>query len=139
MFSFLISISTNKLEEISTDEKRLLESTAHLISQGQPVLLNLYPSFLPRYGQPDPWASLAEQLGIEASTGAVLLQESVDVEGDVVVQMFHLWSFRRPTCGRSDDLLLVVQPYLWSRRWPTCGRSDDVLVVVQMAYLCSFR
>lgn len=75
--------------EIGSAEKRLLEATSHLLDQGASVLLSLYPSFLPRYGQPDPWASLAAELGLEADTGAVLLQEAVDVDGDVVVQMFQ--------------------------------------------------
>lgn len=75
--------------EIGSDERRLLEATSHLIDQGESVLLSLYPSFLPRYGQPDPWARLSAKLGIEADTGAVLLEEAVDVDGKVVVQMFQ--------------------------------------------------
>ena len=75
--------------EIGSAEKRLLEATSHLLDQGESVLLSLYPSFLPRYGQPDPWAAMAAEFGIEADTGAVLLQETVDVNGDVVVQMFQ--------------------------------------------------
>jgi len=75
--------------EISSAEKRLLEATSHLLDQGESVLLSLYPSFLPRYGQPDPWAAMAAEFGIEADTGAVLLEETVDVNGDVVVQVFQ--------------------------------------------------
>jgi len=75
--------------ELSKGERRLLEETSHLLDQGESVLINLYPSYMPRYGQPDPWASLLEPYGIEASTGTVLLEESLDEGGEPVVQMFQ--------------------------------------------------
>lgn len=81
--------SQRKGFEITSGEKRLLESTAFLIEQGEPVLISLYPSFLPRYGQPDPWAQIVVGLGIEAATGTVLLEETINPDGDVDVQMFQ--------------------------------------------------
>lgn len=75
--------------EIGASERRLLEAAAHLIEQGEPVLVNLYPSFLPRYGQADPWASLVSGLGLQADTGSVLLQETIDGQGELAVQMFQ--------------------------------------------------
>ena len=75
--------------EIGTAERRLLEATSHLIDQGASVLVSLYPSFLPRYGQADPWAELVAGIGIEADTGSVLLEETVDGDGKIVVQMFQ--------------------------------------------------
>ena len=83
--------------EIDAAERRLLEAVTHLIDQGAPVLVSLYPSFLPRYGQSDPWADLVGQMGIEADTGSVVLEEAVDGEGEIIVKMFQqLTEFTAP-------------------------------------------
>ncbi len=83
--------------EIDPAERRLLEAVSHLIDQGDSVLVSLYPSFLPRYGQSDPWAGLVSRMGIEADTGSVVLEEAVDGEGEIVVQMFQqLTEFTAP-------------------------------------------
>ncbi|MDG2291896.1 MAG: hypothetical protein P8L37_04490, partial [Phycisphaerales bacterium] len=80
--------------EITEAEKRLLEESANLIEAGDSVLINLYPSYLPRYGLSDPWAQLLEPLGLEASTGTVLLEETIGADGGKAVQMYqHLVEF----------------------------------------------
>ena len=53
---------------------RLLRTAADLIAEGQPVLVSVYPSLLPKYGHPDPWADLVTPLGVEADTGHVIFE-----------------------------------------------------------------
>lgn len=80
--------------EITDAEKRLLEASVNLIEGGDSILLNLYPSYLPRYGLSDPWAQLLEPIGLTASTGEVLLEETIGPDGEKAVQMYqHLVEF----------------------------------------------
>lgn len=80
--------------EITDAEKRLLEASVNLIDGGDSILLNVYPSYLPRYGLPDPWAELLEPIGLTASTGEVLLEETIGPDGEKAVQMYqHLVEF----------------------------------------------
>jgi len=60
--------------EITPRERSLLDSTETLITNNEPVMLNLQPSLLPRYGQQDPWALLVQSVGLEADTGRVLVE-----------------------------------------------------------------
>lgn len=60
--------------QISKAEQALLMATARLIEDGQPVLLSVYPSLMPRYGQPDPWTSLAEPFGLAVDTAQVIFE-----------------------------------------------------------------
>ena len=55
-------------------EQRLLDSTRGLLAGNEPVLLNLQPSLLPRYGQKDPWSALAESIGVRADTKHVVAE-----------------------------------------------------------------
>jgi len=61
--------------EISRREQLLLDTTAGLLAGNEAVMLNLQPSLLPRYGQVDPWAKLLTELGVQANTSKVLLQQ----------------------------------------------------------------
>jgi hypothetical protein len=60
--------------ELTLKERSLLDSTETLIANNEPVMLNLQPSLLPRYGQQDPWSLLAQSVGLEADTGRVLVE-----------------------------------------------------------------
>ncbi|MEO1945066.1 MAG: hypothetical protein ABGY11_12265, partial [Candidatus Thioglobus sp.] len=60
--------------ELSPREQKLLESVRGLIAADEPIMLNMQPSILPRYGQQDPWASLAESLGVTVDTKHVLVE-----------------------------------------------------------------
>lgn len=60
--------------ELSPREQTLLESVRGLIAADEPILLNMQPSLLPRYGQQDPWATLAESLGVTADTKHILVE-----------------------------------------------------------------
>ena len=72
--------------ETTPAERTLLTATRRLIEDGEPVLLGLYPSFLPRYGQRDPWAALAAMLGVDANTGSVVLERVATGPGERDVQ-----------------------------------------------------
>lgn len=65
--------------ELSANERALLRTAEQLIEEGEPVILNLYPSLRPRYDQADPWTVAAAQLGVEADTAQVLV-ETVQLE-----------------------------------------------------------
>ena len=61
--------------EISQREQTLLDAVTGLLAGNEAVMLNVQPSLLPRYGQVDPWAKLLLQLGVEANTSKVVLQQ----------------------------------------------------------------
>jgi hypothetical protein len=60
--------------EITRNEQALLNQVQRLLADGEPVLLSMYPSLLPRYGQPDPWADLAAPLGLKVDTSRVVYE-----------------------------------------------------------------
>jgi hypothetical protein len=55
-------------------EQRLLDAVKGLLADDEPVLLNLQPSLLPRYGQKDPWSVIADYIGVSADTEKVILE-----------------------------------------------------------------
>jgi ABC-type transport system involved in multi-copper enzyme maturation permease subunit len=59
----------------SPSEQSLLDATAGLLAGNEPVMLNLQPSLLPRYGQSDPWAELASTIGVTTDTEKVLVEQ----------------------------------------------------------------
>ncbi len=60
--------------------RALIEATTKLIADGQNVLLNVSPSLVAKYGQADPFATMAVGFGVEADTARLVL-ESVSGEG----------------------------------------------------------
>ncbi|MBG84149.1 MAG: hypothetical protein CMJ40_06325 [Phycisphaerae bacterium] len=74
----------------SEGEQELLRVTSDLIAEGESVLLSLYPSLLPRYGQRDPWAQLVSPLGIDVRTGEVICESSRGADGESQVQMVQV-------------------------------------------------
>lgn len=81
----------------SEGEQELLRVTSDLIAEGESILLSLYPSLLPRYGQRDPWAQLAGPLGIDVRTGEVICESSRGSDGETQVQMVQvLTEFTEP-------------------------------------------
>ncbi len=61
--------------EPTPTELGLIETTRSLIASGANVMVNLQPSLLPKYGQKDPWANLVHQLGVNAETSKVVLEQ----------------------------------------------------------------
>lgn len=66
--------------ELPPHEQALFRATQNLLEDGHAVLLSVYPSLLPRYGQPDPWASLTASFGVQPDTQYVIY-ERVRVSG----------------------------------------------------------
>jgi hypothetical protein len=60
--------------QISRAEDALLTAVSNLIREGESVLLSVYPSTLPRYGQIDRWAQLPAPFGLEMNTSSVLYE-----------------------------------------------------------------
>ena len=58
----------------STREQKLLDAVRVLLADNQPVMLNIQPSLLPRYGHRDPWNTLAESVGISVDSEHVLVE-----------------------------------------------------------------
>lgn len=79
----------------SSRERSLLDATAGLLSGNEPVMINLQPSLLPRYGQTDPWAELVASIGVTADTEKVLVEQvaigpnQLDVQKSQLVQEMH--------------------------------------------------
>ncbi|MAI66829.1 MAG: hypothetical protein CMJ26_03005 [Phycisphaerae bacterium] len=70
----------------SPREQSLLDATALLILEDEPVLLNLQPSLLPRYGQKDPWVNIVEGIGLSVDTEQVLVEQVATGPNRVEVQ-----------------------------------------------------
>ncbi|TVQ55179.1 MAG: hypothetical protein EA377_03890 [Phycisphaerales bacterium] len=82
--------------EPSDSEVELLRTARDLIADGESVLVSIYPSMLPRYGQPDPWAKLTRPFGVTAETSSVIY-ESIRTGADrrEVLRHQHLQRFER--------------------------------------------
>lgn len=61
-----------------------------LLARREPVLLSLYPSVLPSYGELDPVAAPLADLGIVAATATPLLSRSADARASQVLTEFSL-------------------------------------------------
>ena len=61
--------------EPTASELNLIAVAESLIAGGESVMINLQPSLLPKYGQADPWSHLTQQIGIQADTGQVILEQ----------------------------------------------------------------
>jgi len=61
--------------------RKMREAVQNLLANGESVLLNLFPSLMVRYGQPDPMADLARTFGIEARTGSMVLEREPAAAG----------------------------------------------------------
>lgn len=60
--------------EPSRFELTLLNAARTLLAEGEAVMLNLNPSPLPKWGQPDPWLPLLESMSLSADTGRVIYE-----------------------------------------------------------------
>jgi hypothetical protein len=75
-------------------EQALVSAVAQLVRDGEPVLLSVRPSLLPRFRRADPWADLARVMGVAFDTGRVLVEsrrvsaEEVRVERAVAIDEF---------------------------------------------------
>ncbi|MBX3354780.1 MAG: hypothetical protein KF724_03675 [Phycisphaeraceae bacterium] len=75
--------------EADAREQRLLEATLRLIESGEPILLAVTPSVLPLIGRPDPWAELAQRLGVRADSSRTVLELAALSEREREVRAFH--------------------------------------------------
>jgi ABC-type transport system involved in multi-copper enzyme maturation permease subunit len=79
----------------SPRERSLLDAAAGLLAGNEPVMLNLQPSLLPRYGQNDPWAELAKTIGITVDTEKVVVEQvavgpnQLDVKKSQMISDMH--------------------------------------------------
>lgn len=55
-------------------EQTLLGAVYSLLADNQPIMLNIQPSLLPRYGHKDPWDTLAGSLGVSIDSEHVLVE-----------------------------------------------------------------
>jgi hypothetical protein len=73
-------------------ELDLISAVRELLEAGEPVLLSVYPSQLPRYGQTDPWSRLAEKLDMSVDTAQAIFEsvrsdvDHVEVQRGLAVQ-----------------------------------------------------
>ncbi|MCP3903153.1 MAG: hypothetical protein GY715_05900 [Planctomycetes bacterium] len=78
-----IVVPPSAREELEPDraERLLIRGVEQLIADGESVMLNLYPSLLPRYRRPDPWPLLAAPLGLRVATGTPIFESLPDPDG----------------------------------------------------------
>jgi hypothetical protein len=72
--------------EPSDRELALLSATRLLLADGESVMVSMYPSLLPKYGQPDPWSAMTEQLGVRVDTSRVVIEQTTDDTGAMQIQ-----------------------------------------------------
>lgn len=96
-------LSRPRLEPTAA-EQRLLAAARELVADGEPVLLSVNPSPLPRYGTTDPWARLLEGVGVRAGTDVVLF-EAVPIGGAGFVRQA---SFSTETPATTDHPLAAA-------------------------------
>lgn len=76
--------------EPSSEEKSLLATTESLLADGECVLIAEGRSLLALLGQPDPWATMLEGLGVHADTGKVIFELVPREDGTPEAQAFQL-------------------------------------------------
>lgn len=74
--------------------QRLGRVLGQLIAEGKPVLVSVFPSTLPAFGQTDPIASALLGLGIEVDAGRPILREATTTAGRRVDAFARLTSVR---------------------------------------------
>ncbi len=53
----------------------LVDAAAQLVSEGANVMIGLFPRLVPGLGQPDPWNTVLEPLGVEADTDRLIVEQ----------------------------------------------------------------
>ncbi|MHC5113881.1 MAG: hypothetical protein ACYTGP_05580 [Planctomycetota bacterium] len=83
-----IVVPPSARDELEPDraERLLIRGVELLIADGESVMLNLYPSLLPRYRRPDPWPRLAAPLGLRPATGTPIFESQPDPDGTPMYQ-----------------------------------------------------
>jgi len=81
--------------EISQREQALIDAVRVLIVGNEPIMLNLQPSLLSRYGQKDPWAALVQLVGLSVDTQRVIVEQvavgpnQLDVQRGQLINQTH--------------------------------------------------
>jgi len=65
----------------SDNEYALIDSVKQLIVDGEMILLNVAPSGMHKYNQPDPWQAVALAMGVEVDTSRVIFEQQIDQSG----------------------------------------------------------
>ncbi len=76
--------------EPAPEEKALLEATDGLLKDGKSVLIAEGRSLLALLGQPDPWSTMLDSLGVHARTGKVIFELVAREDGTPEAQAFQL-------------------------------------------------
>ena len=61
--------------EPAKSEQDLIDAVGELLADGEAVMLNVYPSRLPKFGRPDPWHQVPRPFGLEADTAHVVFEQ----------------------------------------------------------------
>jgi len=70
-------------QELEPDRKEIqfIQAVRTLIDDGEPVLLNVYPSLLPFYRQEDLWQRVAAPFNLRPGTGTVIFESRQEADG----------------------------------------------------------
>jgi len=63
-------------------ERALIRTAEALIADGEAVMVNVYPSLLPRYRQQDPWQRVAAPFGLRPQTGRAIYEAVYLADGE---------------------------------------------------------
>jgi len=102
--------------------KKLGAVVKKLIDEGRPVLLNLYPSTLPTYGEKDPMTEPLRALGLECDTGRVLLREGI-AEGRRRVESTIRVRAEAGTPGPAAQVMAAIRGLPVKLDWPVAIRA----------------
>ena len=68
----------------SKEEYALIDSVKQLIVEGEMVMLNVAPSGMHKFNQPDPWQTVALAMGVEVDTSKVIFEKQIDQSGQAI-------------------------------------------------------
>jgi hypothetical protein len=113
---------------------RLGAALRSIVDAGHPLLLSLYPSTLPTYGEPDPTTTFLKDFGLQADSARPLLRERIGPDGRRVeaVQMV------RATAG-THPVAQAVRGLNTRFEWPIGLRVLDGAVGVTPLYTIDDR
>ncbi len=98
-----------------------------LVTSGEPVLMSVFPSTMPTYGEPDPTTAWMSAIGLEARSGMPILRERILPEGRRVDAAQNIRAIES-----SHPISLAVRGLPTKLEWPIAlkesgGHSDATI------------
>lgn len=121
--------------ETGPQTQELVTAVTDLLADGEATLVSLYPSVLPKYGQPDPWMAVLAEFGLGADTGRVLFEAvRVSETQRSLVRGQALQSFEADhpiAAAINGQQTYLGTPVVLEHSTPPAGVTHDVVVTVE--------